>query len=257
LEIGNTHETLKSKLADLDDFDFDEPTTLLHQSNTNTSNNSSLPLSLKSTPPTHHPPTLSSKHVETSKTTTTPSGHNKKPQQSLNLADLDDFDSPIVIAPTKQTNLNKQQPTKLANSSTMSASKLSSNCITQSVSLPSHKLSQVLGKDSLNLKVIQDVTHAELELLPLDGALGHSHNERTILIRGNSIETTEFALELLQSVINNPSIDLLNLLPSNSSSPDATNGFAQEAQTTSSTVSNKKHTSNEPGINTHQHTQVY
>jgi hypothetical protein len=115
-------------------------------------------------------------------------------QQSL--ADLDDFEQPSTIKSSKLSNIS-------ANSRVITHR--------QRIVVPHDKFTRVMGRNNCNIKVIQDLTEAILEL---EDKKIPPNQDRSILISGESTEITKYAFELLQALINDSDVDLVNLLPS-------------------------------------------
>ncbi len=140
------------------------------------------------------------------------------PSVSNTLSALDDFDAPSYPSTRpsgkQQTSLGQQakSPLVLANQSPISPSMLNSLKQKQRIVVPHDKFPRVMGRGSCNIKVIQDVTGA---LLELEEKKIPPNNDRSILIRGETLDVTRYAFELLQALINDSDVDLLNLLPSN------------------------------------------
>lgn len=82
----------------------------------------------------------------------------------------------------------------------------------QRIIVPNEKFLRVMGRGNCNIKVIQEVTGAILEL---EDKKIPPNQDRSILIRGDTLDVTRYAFELLQALINDSDVDLLNLLPSN------------------------------------------
>jgi len=167
--------------------------------------------------------TISTKH-ESVKPVETTSSTNKsftlqQPTASNTLSALDDFDAPFYPV-TKLSGKQKLQTTVPAKSpilsnqtsSSLSPSMLNTLKQKQRIVVPHEKFSRVMGRGNCNIKVIQEVTGAMLEL---EEKKIPPNNDRSILIRGETLDATKYAFELLQALISDSDLDLVNLLPSN------------------------------------------
>jgi hypothetical protein len=133
---------------------------------------------------------------------------NKKPTivSKLNkaqLGDLDDFEQP-------SNRQNKTAPAKPAPTPQSAASKDKDKGVKQKqrIVVPHDRLMRVLGKANSNVKLVQEITGA---LLELEEKKIPPHQDSSILIKGDSLEMTKHAFELLQSLINDPYADLSSL----------------------------------------------
>lgn len=114
------------------------------------------------------------------------------------LSALDDFDQPAVKGKTATTTPNNNNNNNLRPK--------------QRIVVPHDRFVRVMGRGNCNLKVIQEVTGAQLEV---EDKKIPPNQDRSILIRGDSLDITRYAFELLQALINDSDVDLLNLLPAN------------------------------------------
>lgn len=96
------------------------------------------------------------------------------------------------------------------------------------MNIPTSKLPQVLNRE--NLRIIQDLTGAQLELDSTTRPSTTSSLDRCVIVHGGSLETVEFACELLQTLVTNPDADLFHLLPSNDSSTTTLEDQQQQQQ---------------------------
>jgi ankyrin repeat protein len=143
---------------------------------------------------------------------------NKKISQTnlSSLADLDDFDQPSpssTLTAIKKAN-NKTNNSKIQNNISTQAqnnSNYNSNKQKQRIIVPFDKFSRVMGHANSNLKIIQEVTGTSLEV---EDKKIPPNQDRSILIRGESVDMVKYAFELLQALINDADVELLNLMPS-------------------------------------------
>jgi ankyrin repeat protein len=144
---------------------------------------------------------------------------NKKMSQTnlSSLADLDDFDQP---SPSSTLTVIKKANNKTANNSktqnnistqAQNNSNYNSNKQKQRIIVPFDKFLRVMGHANSNLKIIQEVTGTSLEV---EDKKIPPNQDRSILIRGESVDMVKYAFELLQALINDADVELLNLLPS-------------------------------------------
>ena len=117
-----------------------------------------------------------------------------QPPTFSSLASLDDFEQPVETANSKVTTPKV-------------------HCHKQRIVVPHDKFLRVMGRGNCNIKVIQEVTGA---LLELEDKKIPPHQDRSILIKADALDVTKYAFELLQALINDSDIDLLNLLPTSS-----------------------------------------
>lgn len=96
-----------------------------------------------------------------------------------------------------------------------------------------------MGRGNCNIKVIQEVTGAQLEV---EDKKIPPNQDRSILIRGDSLDVTRYAFELLQALINDSDVDLLNLLPANKQQVLAAPAAKPKPTTAQHTQANKWNT---------------
>ena len=111
------------------------------------------------------------------------------------IAALDDFDQPVQKSksPLASNQINNETSNR-----------------NKRIVVPHEKLSKVMGRNNCNIKVIQEVTGA---LLELDDKKSLVNQDRAILIKGDNASVVKYAHELIQALINDSDIDLVNLLP--------------------------------------------
>lgn len=143
------------------------------------------------------------------------------------LSALDDFDQPTFTAKTK--NIARSPPAQ--NLSPSSTAHLKQK---QRIVVPHEKLLRVMGRGNCNIKVIQEVTDAVLEL---EDKKIPPNQDRSFLISGETVDVTRYAFELLQALINDSDVDLLNLLPTNKQNSYEI-GTGRAKPTSSSSISN-------------------
>jgi len=172
------------------------------------------------------------------------------------LADLDDFDQPsastsplpsgkkLAQFTASKPSVNKTVPSNAIkpNDSIFQQANTNNGNQKQRIVVPYDKFLRVMGRGNCNIKVIQEVTGAQLEV---EDKKIPPNQDRSILIRGDSVDMVKYAFELLQALINDSDVDLLNLLPSNPKTPSPyessikTNKWATPlAATLSKSVSN-------------------
>ena len=122
------------------------------------------------------------------------------------LSALDDFDQPN-LSTSKAKIITRSPPAQNVSPSATPHMKQK-----QRIVVPHEKLLRVMGRGNCNIKVIQEVTDAVLEL---EDKKIPPNQDRSFLISGETVDITRYAFELLQALINDSEVDLLNLLPSN------------------------------------------
>ena len=114
------------------------------------------------------------------------------------LSALDDFEQPACpVAAPKATAAKISAP----------ASSLRPK---QRVVVAHDKFARVTGRGNCNLRAIEEVTGARLEV---EDKRIPPNQDRSILLRGDSLEVTRYAFELLQALIDDCDGELLDLLP--------------------------------------------
>lgn len=180
--VANKYAGKTQTLADLDDF---EPVvTVTRPTRANNGANKQ-----------QQQPTVSH-HRQSSSSVKMPAKTSEVQQHSL--ADLDDFDAqPLTGKASKSFNaphsVHQQQYAHR-----------------QRIVVPHDKFARVMGRNNCNVKTIQELTGAVLEL---EDKKIPPNQDRSILIGGDSVDVTKYAYELLQALINGSDNDLLNLLP--------------------------------------------
>jgi hypothetical protein len=89
----------------------------------------------------------------------------------------------------------------------------------QRIVIPHDKFASVIGgRAGCNLAVIRDVTGA---LLEIEETKIPPNQDRSILVSAETSETTKYAFKLLQTLIDEPNVDLISLLTSNQNKASA------------------------------------
>lgn len=126
------------------------------------------------------------------------------------LGDLDDFE----LVPSSNSNSNKKS-SKFNDLDNFDDFKKfeNVNCSKQRIVIPNEKFTRVVGKTMSNLRLIEELTGAVLQL---EDTKIPPNQDRSILIIGANLDQTKYAFELLETLINDAQADLTNLLPESS-----------------------------------------
>ena len=79
----------------------------------------------------------------------------------------------------------------------------------QRIVVPTERFARLMGPNACNIRIIQEVTCATLEL---EDKKIPPNQDRSLLIRGDSSDIINYAKELLQALIADADVDLFTLL---------------------------------------------
>ena len=180
----------------------------------------------------------------------------QKPQHNheSSLAALDDFEPISQLKSKKQLKSNDKnneldwKEVTISNNNNNSNS--NSSARQKRIQIPNDKYMRVIGRGNNNIKAINELTGATLEIeKQTQQTLAGNNGDKFIIIKGTN-DSVKYATQLLMALISNSDSDLVNLLPNNkitktvnissSGSPSSGNSIDNNNNTKQRLISNKQ-----------------